>query len=166
MCYIGSTTKDYLSKRMVQHRAMYNLWKRKPSATNYVVFSIFEKYGIENCRIVLVELCPCDTKDELFKREAYYITSTECVNKKIPGRTTADYYQAHKEEIHEHRQLNKEARSNYDKIYYQNNKEKKNARDLAVKTCICGTKHAHGKTAMHLRTATHQNYIANQEIDI
>ena len=61
MCYIGSTTKDYLSKRMVQHRACYNLWKKDPTATRYSVFSIFEEYGIDNCRIVLVELCPCNT---------------------------------------------------------------------------------------------------------
>ena len=39
--------------------------------TKYSVFDIFEAYGIENCRIVLVELCPCDTKDELIKIEAH-----------------------------------------------------------------------------------------------
>ncbi len=27
MCYIGSTTKDFLSKRMVEHRSAYKNWK-------------------------------------------------------------------------------------------------------------------------------------------
>ncbi len=27
MVYVGSTTKDFLSKRMVEHRAMYKRWQ-------------------------------------------------------------------------------------------------------------------------------------------
>ena len=27
--YIGSTTKEYLSQRMVQHRADYNKWQKR-----------------------------------------------------------------------------------------------------------------------------------------
>ena len=84
MCYIGSTTKDYLSKRMVKHRSAYKCWLSGTLKTNFSVFQIFEKYGIENCRIVLVELCPCDTRDELLKREAYYVSVLDCVNKYKP----------------------------------------------------------------------------------
>ncbi len=47
------------------------------------MFNIFDQYRLENCRIGLVELCPCETKDELLKREAYHIKATECVNNKI-----------------------------------------------------------------------------------
>ena len=65
MCYIGSTTKDYLSKRMVEHRSAYKQWLKQAGGRNVSVFGIFEKYGVDNCRIVLVELCPCNSKDEI-----------------------------------------------------------------------------------------------------
>ena len=81
MCYIGSTTKDFLSKRMSEHRSKYRYWQLDHTKTKYSVFDIFEAYGIENCRIVLVELCACDTKDELIKSEAHYIRTMNCVNK-------------------------------------------------------------------------------------
>ena len=103
MCYIGSTTKDYLSKRMVQHRAMYKRWLDIDGASNFTVFNIFEKYGLHGCRIVLVELFPCDTKDELLKREAYHINAMACVNKCRPIRT-------------------KQERIDYNKQFYQENK--------------------------------------------
>jgi hypothetical protein len=31
------------------------------------------KYGIENCKIELVEAYPCENKEELRKREGYWI---------------------------------------------------------------------------------------------
>ena len=64
MCYIGSTTKDMLCKRMAEHRNSYNSWKSRNKGY-LTVFEIFEKYRVEQCRIVLIELCPCDTKDKL-----------------------------------------------------------------------------------------------------
>ena len=51
MCYIGSTTNDYLSKRMVEHRAMYKRWQTVKGGKNFSVFRIFEKYGVDGCRI-------------------------------------------------------------------------------------------------------------------
>ena len=88
MCYIGSTTKEFLSKRMVQHRCVFKKWKEDASyGRKTTSLEIFEKYGIDNCRIVLVELCPCDTKDELTRREAHFIRTMDCVNKVIPHRT-------------------------------------------------------------------------------
>ena len=66
------------------------------------VFTIFEKYGIENCRIVLVEFCPCDSKDELLKREAYHIKETECVNKRIPITTATEKHEYYKQYRDEH----------------------------------------------------------------
>ena len=50
--YIGSTSKQYLSQRMDTHRSNYKKWK-KGKASSITSFQIFEKYGIENCSIVL-----------------------------------------------------------------------------------------------------------------
>ena len=56
------------------------------------VFGIFEKYGVENCCIVLLEMVNASNIDELMARERHWIQSTPCVNKVIPGRTDAEWY--------------------------------------------------------------------------
>ena len=65
MCYIGSTTRPMLSERMSGHRSAYKRWKAEKPTTRITVFEIFDTYGVENCRIILLELYPCNTKDEL-----------------------------------------------------------------------------------------------------
>ena len=72
MCYIGSTTKEHLAQRMAEHRSNFKCYQ-KGTYHKLTIYTIFETYGVENCRIVLVELCPCDIKDELIKRESHYI---------------------------------------------------------------------------------------------
>ena len=52
--YIGSTTKEYLSQRMATHKVGCLHWKR--SSESYLsIFYLFEKYGIDNCKIILLE---------------------------------------------------------------------------------------------------------------
>jgi len=126
--YIGSTTKEQLSQRMTAHRADYKKWKAgKGGMVNS--YQLFDEYGVENCKIVLLEDCPCETKDQLTAREAYYIRTLDCVNKCIPLRTNKEYYQDNKEKIAE--RISKYYQDNKEKIaekkaeYYQANKEKK-----------------------------------------
>ena len=69
--YIGSTTKFYLSERMVLHRRDYDQWKNGIIKVGKITsFDIFDKFGVENCRIVLLETFPCTSRDELFAKEA------------------------------------------------------------------------------------------------
>jgi hypothetical protein len=79
--YIGTTTKQYLSQRMQGHRANYKTWQ-KSGKRRCTSFELFDEYGIENCKIVLIELHPCNTKDEQSAREYFHISSMDCVNKK------------------------------------------------------------------------------------
>ena len=123
MCYIGSTTKDFLSKRMVQHRTMYRHWKEHNTKIKYSVFSIFDLYEIDNCRIVLIELYPCDTKDQLTSREAFYIKQNNCVNRVIPGRTQKQYALDNKEYIKELQKDYYDDNKQQYKQYYNDNKE-------------------------------------------
>jgi hypothetical protein len=158
MCYIGSTTKDFLSKRMVQHRASYTSFKNR-TRRNVTVFTIFETYGLENCRIVLVELCPCDSKDELLKREAYFIRTLKCVNKVVPDRTKAEYAQKRHEE-------HKEEKDEYNKQYLKKNKETIYAKKATVAECECGKTFTYGHKSRHLKTKKHLDYIANIPLNV
>ncbi len=47
MCFKGSTTKDFFSKRMVEHRSKYKTWSNDNAADRFSVFEIFQKYGVE-----------------------------------------------------------------------------------------------------------------------
>ena len=80
--YIGSTTKETVAKRLAEHVSKFKQWKAGKS--NYTSFQIIEQ---GNYKITLIELYPCNSKDELSRREGFYIRSMECVNKVIPNRT-------------------------------------------------------------------------------
>jgi len=117
--YIGSTTQKYLSSRMNTHRSGYL------KKTNFCKsHSLFDKYGVENCNIILLEMVNVNNKMELQQREAYYIKLLKCVNKVIPLRTQKEYYETNKDKILE--KTKEYQKTNKDKIkeYREANKDK------------------------------------------
>jgi hypothetical protein len=125
--YIGSTTKEYLSQRMDTHRKDYKKWKNNKRGLT-TSFNLFEEYGLENCKIILLESYPCSSKDELIARESYYIKTIDCVNKVIPDRTKQEYYKDNKEKHNEQTKLwylnNIDTHKMLSKKWYEANKEK------------------------------------------
>ena len=117
-CYYGSTIQP-LSKRMGQHRIFYKAYKNG-KYHNVSSFILFDKYGVENCSIVLVENVECKTKEELHQRERFYIENNECVNKFIPGRTNKEWYEDNKEYQKKYIEANKEKIKEYNRNYYRN----------------------------------------------
>ena len=61
--YIGSTCKKYLSARFADHASAY----RNP--LHYKNYSSVELFKLGDCKIVLLEAYPCNTKDELKAKE-------------------------------------------------------------------------------------------------
>ena len=88
--YIGSTTNEYLSQRMTQHRSQYKRWK-DGKTTLITSFLLYEKYGVDNCSIILIENVNVSTKEELQRRERKHIENIPCVNKNIPLRTKKEW---------------------------------------------------------------------------
>jgi hypothetical protein len=140
--YIGSTTKNYLCERMTEHRKSYRSWKKGVSKKT-TVFDLFDKYGLEHCKIILVENLNVESRDQLKQREAHFIKSMKCVNKMTPNQTAKEYYivnkeyidkrnkeyyEAHKEQLNmyykQYREENKEHKKEIDKAYREANKEK------------------------------------------
>ncbi len=66
--YIGSCVVE-LSKRLSLHKSPRNTCSSKKM---FVVDAIIT--------IVLLEACPCTSKNELKARELYYITNNKCIN--------------------------------------------------------------------------------------
>ena len=102
--YIGSTTRP-LSERMNEHRMEYKKnYKRSCSKT------LFEKHGLENCKIELIEDFPCERKEQLNKREGEIQRERTCINKNLAGglatvekgkETARQYYRRNAERIKE-----------------------------------------------------------------
>lgn len=78
--YIGSTTKNNLYQIMYKHISSYKRWKLG-KAHKKLPFDIFDKYGIDNCVLIVLEMVDCNSKDELLAREQHYIKSMKCLNK-------------------------------------------------------------------------------------
>ena len=144
-CYIGCTCED-LEVRLTRHKCAYNFYK-KGKQRKITSFDLFDEYGIENCKIELIEYYPCNSKEELLSREGFYVQQTVCVNRPYSGLTRNEYskkyYQENKEEQskknrqwrddnHERyketskkwRQDNKDYKRQKDKEYQEQNKDK------------------------------------------
>jgi hypothetical protein len=116
-CYVGSTTTS-LAKRFSSH-------KRDMDTTAKL---LFDKYGIENCKIELIELFPCQTRIDLNKREGIWIIQLKSVNRCIAGRTPKETQHANyiknKEHKKKYRDEHKEDNKEYHKAYREANREK------------------------------------------
>ena len=125
--YVGSTTKTYLSQRMSEHRNSYNLWKQG-KRRKVTSFTLFDKYGVENCQISLLENVNAGSKDELNVRERFHQQNITCVNKVISGRTNKEHYEDNKAHIAEttkaYRENNKEFVAGFKATYRENNRER------------------------------------------
>jgi hypothetical protein len=84
--YIGSTTTT-LEIRMYRHLHYYANNTGGIRSTK-----IFDKYGVENCQISLIENFPCLSRKELFTREAFFINSLSCVNKNMKNENRQEDY--------------------------------------------------------------------------
>ena len=83
-CYVGSTAQPYLSNRMADHISAYKTWVKSINKNKHKImsFELFDKYGVENCKIILLESVNAKSKDELRMKEQEYISKLKCVNKK------------------------------------------------------------------------------------
>ena len=114
-CYIGSTCES-LSQRMARHRRHYKLYLKHPEKS-MTSFYLFDEVGIENCKIYLIENYPCNSKEELRRREGFHIQSNECVNRCVAGRTAKEYKEYYNPK-------NKEKIKATLKQWYERNQEK------------------------------------------
>jgi len=112
---------------MEAHRNGYNKWLKGENKKPCSCFSYFQKYGIENFKIVLIksyEVCRVHNKDSWHLRayETLWINKTKCVNINSP----IDYLK--KEKKREYYEKHKEERNAKGREWYQKNKEEQNAK--------------------------------------
>ena len=171
--YVGSTTST-LYKRLGEHKGHYKEWVLNPE--KYAYRTSFDIYDFdEDCvKIVLLEECPCDNRDQLGKREYEYITTLDCVNKVITGRTNkqryAENYNGMKDKVRDrgiqyrkdnyefirqqkqkYQIANKSKISENGKMYRQNNSQ--------IIFCDCGSICKKYKLTDHCKTKIHLEWV-------
>ena len=150
-CYIGSTTET-LSQRMARHRLRYTQYIHGSEGGELrSVNALFDEFGMDNCKIELIELYPTNSKIELQQREGCYIKNTCCVNKRIAGRTLVEDRQTFKEVLN--------ARENSD----TNKRKKKSSKNKKPCQCPCGSVVRKHDIRRHEKSNKHQNWLKQQE---
>lgn len=158
--YYGSTVTE-LSMRFGRHLNLVKLYVN--GEHNFVsVYTLFQEFGETQCKIELAENYPCNNKEELRKREGWFIQNNECVNRYVAGRASKEYYQGNREDIDaKKKEYKREHKAEY--ASYQRKYEAKNAGHIKARKAekimcpVCklfisrSNKSIHEKTSKHTR---------------
>ena len=164
--YVGSTCKS-LEDRLKTH-------------IDFLDCSSKQIIKRRNYYIELLENYPCESDNELKRKEGEYQKTMECINIYIAGRTRKEWYQDNKEEIrikkNQYYQDNKEYFRNVDKMYSIKYAEKRKIREGKIVICECGSKSTHHHLARHKRSKKHidlmnkltlpSNYLLGEEMAV
>ena len=184
-CYIGSTVQP-LCNRMAEHRKHYHLYKNKSGVETLqytTSYKLFDTFGIDNCKIELIELWPCMSKEDLRKREGHWIKQEACVNTRIEGRTIKEWVEDNKDKLQEygkqyrreHAEQISETNRKYrvehaayiclkKKLYNEINKDRIKARRDVLHVCqICGFSYTLRHKARHEKTQRHLTALDNNK---
>jgi hypothetical protein len=127
--YIGSTCNE-LRFRLYGH-------KTDSKDENSKKYQHINTIGWDRVRIVLVEDCPCENKQQLVRKEDMLIRSCEkdplCLNSRRESHNRQEYYQENREHILENKKEYQQTHSQQIKerksIYYQEHKEEIKQKD-------------------------------------
>jgi len=167
--YVGSTIES-LSRRMGGHRSKYKHWKKgKGSKCNS--FDLFDKFGVDKCKIILLEECSCENIMQLLMKEREWFDKIECCNKIKPFASKEElveqkkiYQQTYREENIEYQKeyynVNKEQLAEKKKEYYQKHKEQIAERDKEKIECVCSDIISKSNKARHEKTIKHISFIS------
>jgi len=157
-CYVGSTAQPYLSNRMADHISSYRTWiKSDKKARKIMSFELFDKYGVENCKIILLESVNAKSKDELRQKEQEFINKLNCVNER---RAYCTFEERRKEATiwmnEKYIPFHKEDKAKYDAGYRIKNMEKlKTSRKQKYRCMTCNYELTCNKKSRHDRTKLH-----------
>jgi len=175
-CYIGSTCQPTLAKRLAKHVQDY---KRYCSGKGHLISS-FNIVANDNYAIVLLEDFPCESKEELHKRERFYTRSSlTCVNKiknqgllaevgKKEFRRLIDkeYYENNKENISERKNVytsqNKDKIRERRRLYDETHKEQIKQSRTILNQCACGGRYQTINKIQHSKTKKHTSWLNRQ----
>ena len=143
MIYIGSTCKN-LQQRFNSHKRAYRKFKDSNNVSYVTSFKILEN---NDCKIELIKLFSCATKQELELEESkvikeYIKNKLNIVNKNIPIVSEDELKSP----------------------YYKKYKYKINEKQREKFSCICGGKYVRSHKARHEKSDLHQEHVQFSKI--
>ena len=184
-CYVGSTFNE-LKYRFRGHKDKFNSKNETCS-----VEAMFDKYGVENCKMILIKEYQVIDRKHLSVYETLWIKKLKAINKLEPcgGLLVKEkkrlyaikYWLENKEEIaekrkpyqkeyyEENKEQIKEKRPEWWKNWYANNRDRVSENNKkryesrsAIITCECGSKIKMSSVSSHIKTRKHQAFEASQ----
>lgn len=165
--YIGSTCSK-LSKRLGQHKGNLNKW------IDNRLYAHILLVGWNNISIILIEPYPCNNKDELLKRERYFIEQMNPeLNKQKPRRTKKEWINDNEDKIKDYRKTYREQQQ---KKRTENIKSKEEIEEIKRESiecrkeyminfrqreeeCKCGRMIKVASRAVHFRSNIHKKLL-------
>ena len=172
--YVGSTV-DFRN-RTYGHK--HRVGNEKNKEYHYQLYAyIRANGGWDAFQPIVIEECPCETKEELLLRELYWFNVLKpSLNTLKPGAYAeaggeSGYfrtrYEAHKEEINAYMkayyEAHKEKLNAKHKAYHEAHKEERNAYNREKVQCECGETLSRSHLASHRKTAKHQKRMAKKK---
>ena len=135
--YVGSTCEPTLAKRLVSHRSAYKQFYENNKGGRLASFQIILRgdYYID-----LLENFPCNSSDELRKKEREYYDKVECINMVRPLKFHEDELQDARRNYHLNKEVIREQHRKYrdshrDEIQEKNKQYREDNRDeIRVRT--------------------------------
>ena len=136
--YVGSTFNT-TRNRFSQHKGDYTKWKSdnvKYSKHNVSVNKLFEKYGKDKCKIILIKEYDVLDRLHLEVYETLWIYKLKSINNLIPFGI----------------------KKLWSKQYREQNKEKINTKGREHFDCSCGGRYTYSNKIQHIKSKKHQEY--------
>jgi hypothetical protein len=161
--YVGSTllaTRD----RFIQHKGQYKRWKNGKS-NGCSVYELFDKYGVDNCRMILIKEYEVEDRQHLEVYETLWVKKMKAINKYEPcgglllKQYKKQYCEANKEKNKQYREANSNKLKEQKRRYYEANKEKILEQKKQIITCECGAELRYNNIPEHRKTKTHTDRL-------
>ena len=175
-CYVGSTFNE-LKYRFRQHKDDYKKWK-DGKATRCASFDLFDKFGLQNCKIILIREYDVVDKQHLKVYEQLWINKLKPINKvnpfwiKIlthklqykkliennPNHNQDDYQKRlarnpnHNQDEYQRKLRNN---PNFNKDVYEKRRQQQLKNKAEKITCECGKIISRGNISKHIITKSH-----------
>jgi len=152
--YVGSTCNP-LYKRKYGHKS------ESTKHPHLLKSQHFSRLGWENVEIILIENHPCESKQDLLKRERYWIDELKpSLNKALPYVSDAEKRETAKRKMRNWRNKpgNRDKRTINSTGYWRNYRERAEVQERSKErtTCECGKDVNKVKKRRHERSKQHQ----------
>ena len=155
--YIGSTTRT-MPQRWKNHKSCFKRWLEGEDRCHAMIYHYFKEFGIDNFTIKALSEHDIDNKNQLLEFEQLVIDQTECCNKYRSIRTE----EQQQEYDRQYYEANRERKLKYQLEYSESNRGAIRAKKNEKVQCDCGMTTSRSNKAAHKRSKKHQQWQQSQ----